>query len=295
MVEQSTLLPNMKSYPDCEEKRHLENLVQKLDLHLEKMNDKNKDFKEIQELHEKANEIWWEMNVTMGALIAKKKQYKKDYLSIILSIIAIVVASTSLFVSSRTQQLSIIDEFITQLAIPAKNSMIHLSRVGSGELGFLITAPFEFTLTNTGNRRLSITQYEIYALNSWGGKYWYSGIDGGLLDSKGNPLHLPLVLDIGVSNKGYILVGMLASDVAIRTLQAINPSSSTISRRDLDVALAKHGIDLFGNKVVLKDYGSDSYIIEGPGLAKKLPKLIVVFHSGKGVVISAEASWYPGY
>ncbi|MCE5319172.1 MAG: hypothetical protein LLG04_17645 [Parachlamydia sp.] len=95
MEEQSSLLPNMKDFPDCEEKRHVINLAQKLELHLEKMTP-DKSFDEIRKLHEESNEIWWEMNSTIGALIAKSsrdlKQDKRWLISLVLSIIALLVS-----------------------------------------------------------------------------------------------------------------------------------------------------------------------------------------------------------
>lgn len=69
MTEQSSILPDMKDFPDCEEKRHVANLAQKMELHLIKMKS-DKTFDELQKLHEEANEMWWEMNAAMGALVA---------------------------------------------------------------------------------------------------------------------------------------------------------------------------------------------------------------------------------
>lgn len=209
-----------------------------------------------------------------------------------ISLLSLVVASASFFVSFRTQQLTLADELSVQASIPGSTFPIQLSNFEIGHLGVVVTAPFEFTLTNTGNRKLSVTRYELYALNSWGEKSWYSNIDGGLMDAKGDPLHLPLTLDIGESTRGFVRVGMLANNAAIRTLEQTKKAVS-ISRKDLDFKLAKNGIDLFGNKVTLNEFPAGGYTIEGPGPKRKTPSIIVTFQTGKGATASTLLSWYP--
>ena len=212
--------------------------------------------------------------------------------SIWIASLSLVVALASFFVSYRTQQLSVADELAVRISIPHASSPIQISSTEFGLMGTLVTVSVDFTLTNTGNRKLSVTRYEVYALSTSGGKIFYSGIDGGLVDAKGNPLHLPLTLDIGESANGFVRIGMLADSAAVRTLQASNPTTS-IARHELDLALAKQGIDLFGNKVTLNQFSGGSYSIVGPGPEGKSPRVVVVFQTGKGAIALHEAAWYP--
>lgn len=53
---------------------------------------------EFYAFHEEGNEIWWEMNVTMGALVARIAKERKWIISLIISIISIVLFVISLVI-----------------------------------------------------------------------------------------------------------------------------------------------------------------------------------------------------
>jgi len=86
-------LPDMSEYPDCEEKRIVMNLAQKLEIKLEDMfSDKQK----FDKYHREANEIYWELNAKMGTLCYKTRkdsfEKKKFVWPLIISIIAFVIS-----------------------------------------------------------------------------------------------------------------------------------------------------------------------------------------------------------
>jgi hypothetical protein len=99
-MEKYDFLPDMSIFPDCEEKRRIENLAQKLELQLGEMTPE-KDMKELRVLNLRLSETWWEMNATMGALVAKlAKESKQDMrwkVSIILSSLALIISILNMF------------------------------------------------------------------------------------------------------------------------------------------------------------------------------------------------------
>jgi len=64
-------LPDMSVYPDCQERREIENLAAKLEL---KMSDMVEDKENLEKYSAECNEIWWTINAKMGALVDKKNQ-----------------------------------------------------------------------------------------------------------------------------------------------------------------------------------------------------------------------------
>ncbi len=104
-MKEYSFLPDMSAFPDCEEKRQIENLAQKLELQLSKMTPEN-GINEIEVLHKEANELWWEMNTCMGALVTRTvkeaKQNKRWLLSLSLSVIAIILSIISIIIRVAT-------------------------------------------------------------------------------------------------------------------------------------------------------------------------------------------------
>lgn len=94
------IAPDLSNFADCEEKRHLQNLEQKLELHIDSMYETD-DFEELKKMHSEGNEIWWEINAKMGALLCKVNSERKDdkrfRISLIFSIFALIMSIISLF------------------------------------------------------------------------------------------------------------------------------------------------------------------------------------------------------
>ncbi len=92
-------LPDMSKFPDCEEKRRVINLAQKLEIQLKKYTSENRE--KLEQIHEESNEIYWEINATMGALVAKKVDQTKHSqmwrVSLIISISALILSTISIF------------------------------------------------------------------------------------------------------------------------------------------------------------------------------------------------------
>jgi len=97
----SGILPDLSAFPDCEEKRQLINYAQKLEVYLGRYH--NLSGEELIKHHDDTNEIWWQMNATMGKLVAKVINERKEwirwtidrlfsFLAILVSIIALVVS-----------------------------------------------------------------------------------------------------------------------------------------------------------------------------------------------------------
>lgn len=209
----------------------------------------------------------------------------------IVSLASLAIAIASFYVSYQTKQLTMEEYISGKIEIPFGNINIDLSGPNLPS-GTRIGVPFKFTLSNTGNRKLSIVKYDIFASSELGGKMWYSGIDGGLRDENGKPLQLPLTIDTGESRFGFVDIGILADSNAIKLLKS-NTTALKITRRDMDKILANNGIDVFGNPVVLEKYGDVGISITGPGQNYKEQILTVIFQTGKGTTLPLTATWYP--
>ena len=65
----STLIPDLSPYPDCEERRKIQNLGQKLEGLLAQY--PQSDDEEIRKHHALVNETYWELNCALGSLLSK--------------------------------------------------------------------------------------------------------------------------------------------------------------------------------------------------------------------------------
>lgn len=99
--------PQISDYPDSEEKRQVQNLAEKVDLHrygiIYRIN-KDADFTEnFMNRQEQFFELWWEFQAAMGRLKATSRRetiegrrwiasYIVSVLAIIISIISIIIA-----------------------------------------------------------------------------------------------------------------------------------------------------------------------------------------------------------
>lgn len=103
MSNQPAFLPDLANFPDCEEKRRVENLGQKIGLLIREQAENRKDFAKVKELHNQLNETWWEANTCMGALIAKtineNKSDRRWRISMWMSIVALFISLCSLAVA----------------------------------------------------------------------------------------------------------------------------------------------------------------------------------------------------
>jgi hypothetical protein len=135
---------------------------------------------------------------------------------------------------------------------------LRITRNNFGQLGFVVQVPWRLTVSNTGNVKLSITEYSITTGSSPDAMF-YTGIDGGMLTQEGKAVDLPMVIEPGDSRILIIYVGILVPTKVHEILSAMTDSKPNTA---LAVkTLAKQGLDLYGNKVNYAEYpGGESLL-----------------------------------
>lgn len=103
MDEPLNLIPDLSSFPDCEERRRAEDLHQKLGILIADLHEL--DEPSLQTRWQEANKTWWEMNAMMGALIGKTMDLRRQRLrwiwSLTLSSVALLISLLSLALDLR--------------------------------------------------------------------------------------------------------------------------------------------------------------------------------------------------
>lgn len=99
MPDNASWLPDLTAFPDCEERRRVENLSQEMELLLQKQAD-TPDLVEAQKIHDRMNRIWFEANATVGALVARvaieQRQTRRWRVETVVAYVALAVALLSL-------------------------------------------------------------------------------------------------------------------------------------------------------------------------------------------------------
>ena len=159
-----------------------------------------------------------------------------------------------------------------------------------GSYGNVVQLPWKITLSNTGNRQLSVTEYGITRGDS-PESIQYSGIDGGLVSNKSEPIVLPITLAAGESRTFYILVGITVSQDAYETLASI--SETPVTDRTATKKLAAKGIDYYGNEVEYTEYEDGSFHFAVSDV-QKAQRFWIRFETGQGNAFYASAMKYEG-
>ena len=113
--------------------------------------------------------------------------------------------------------------------------------------------PWELTLSNTGNRKLSIVQYDV-SMGPYPGAQFYSGIDGGMMGQDGEAVDLPIVLEPGESHFLAIYVGLLVPRSVYAALSSSNNRKSATTIFEAIKVLGKLGLDLYGNRINFTEF-----------------------------------------
>jgi len=216
----------------------------------------------------------------------------KDNFARITSILALLIALATVvmpFVQQSQQFKTQQTEALNVILHPTVNGPIKLTGSDFGDKGVLVEMPWELTISNTGNRKLSIIEKRLSVGESPGISY-YSGIDGGLFTSDFQPINLPLTLDSGESRVLLIYVGTLIPKNVFEILRTLNDGRS-VTDRDALKALGKKNIDIYGNPVKFRDHGNANFSISFPS-ANKAPAYWIRLSTGRGNVFFGSATKY---
>jgi hypothetical protein len=173
---------------------------------------------------------------------------------------------------------------------PHVSGMVRITGKDLGPLGNFVQIPWELTISNTGSRQVSIADYDLTRGDS-SGAMSYSGINGGLLTVDYNPVRYPVTLEPGGMRKFFLIVGITVPDRVLETLKGLNEGKD-IDRERATTALAKEGLDLYGNRIDYREFEGGGYIRSIDTQNQNGQRFWCVVHTGRGNSFVVAASEY---
>jgi len=216
----------------------------------------------------------------------------KDKFARRIAICSLIVALASVIVPYVQQKMLFEKQQQENLNIilsPTVNGPLALTDNNFGEMGYVVQMPWELTVSNNGNRQLSIIKKRVSCGNEPDSQF-YTGIDGGIFFKDYTPVQLPIKLEAGESQSFYIYVGTLVPQHVYDLLKNLN-NGNPVMDRDAMKALGKKGIDIYGNNVEYHSYENDTFAISFKE-SSKAPKHWVVLGTGRGNIFFSSASKY---
>ncbi|KAF5418535.1 MAG: hypothetical protein C5S49_01630 [Candidatus Methanogaster sp.] len=216
-----------------------------------------------------------------------------DTFSRVMAIFAIVIAVASLACPIWSDQKSEMEDLI-----------IDISRVHSDYKTEIIASPaiqylpavlpvyYKCVLVNNGKVPISIVDYDLQQIAEGYPITYYSYMDGGLFDSSGKPLQLPLDIDSKKSYRFFVKVGVAVHPKAYELISKNFTSQKKISIEELISYLARNRVDFYGNTV-------DPQIDHGNLLGFSVPMknrreqiFFINFKTSRGNYFGDTAFWY---
>lgn len=225
---------------------------------------------------------------------------KPDKLARAMAVLSLLVAISTAIVS-YVQQNSALEEQRRQFQVLQKEDLairlnphaegrMELTGRRFGSAGTLVRSFWGLTLSNTGNQKLSLTQYRI-STGASPDAYFYSGIDGGLLAADSTIEKLPIILEPGESRVLLLNIGFLVPDEVYSVLSALK-KSDLLSADAVRVELARKGLDLYGNKVEFQEFPGGGVVISVDAHNQKSPTIWLQITTGRGNTFTASAATY---
>jgi hypothetical protein len=225
---------------------------------------------------------------------------KPDKLARTMAALSLLVAIATAIIS-YVQQSSALEEQKRQFQVLQKEDLAirlnphvegraTLTGQRFGSEGTLVRSFWGLTLSNTGNQKLSLTQYRISTGDS-PGAYSYSGIDGGLLAADSTIQKLPIILEPGETRVLLLDIGFLVSDKVYSALSSLK-ESDLLSAQSLGIELARKGLDFYGNEVELHKFPEGGEIISVDSNNQKSPTIWLQITTGRGNTFTTSAATY---
>ena len=175
---------------------------------------------------------------------------EKDTFSRALALLAIVIAVASLTYTIWSDQKSEIEDLIIY------TSRVHgdyeteiISFPAIQDLPAVLPVYYECTLVNNGKMPISIVNYDLQQIAEGYPITYYSYMDGGLFDSSGKQLQLPLDIDSKKSYRFFVKVGVAVHPKAYELISKNFTSQKNISIKELTSYLARNRVDFYGNTI----------------------------------------------
>lgn len=226
-----------------------------------------------------------------GISMSKQKSTDKFALGIAIVSLVVAVAAVALPYLEQRRQFQVLqtEELVIRLD-PNADGSFRITNNKLGPMGHVVQMPWRGTFSNTGNQKLSITKYSI-STGATPNSTFFSGIDGGIVQSDQKPIDLPLTLDPGETKPFVLLVGVLVPSAVHDVLAGLTaPSQQTVSKAT--EALAKRGMDLYGNKVEYKEYAPGGYMLTVENEDQKSPTYWFEATTGRGNKFVVSATSY---
>lgn len=225
---------------------------------------------------------------------------KPDKLARAMAALSLLVAIATAIVS-YVQQSSALEEQKRQFQVRQKEDLAirlnphvegrtKLTGQRFGSAGTLVRSFWGLTLSNTGNQKLSLTQYRI-STGASPGAYFYSGMDGGLLAADSTIEKLPIILEPGESRVLLLDIGFLVPDKVYSALSSLK-ESDLLSAHSLEIELARKGLDFYGNKVEFQEFPGGGEIISVDSNNQKNPTIWLQITTGRGNTFTTSAATY---
>ncbi|WP_442489125.1 hypothetical protein [Halomonas litopenaei] len=171
---------------------------------------------------------------------------------------------------------------------PYVSGEIRLTENDLGLLGHVVQVPWRLTVSNTGSRQLSIARYDLSSVDS---VEYYSGIDGGLVTKNSQPVDLPRTLEPGETQSFFLFIGIIVPRTVYEILKELDEGND-IQRIDATIALAREGVDLYGNKVDYTEFEEGAYHITIDSVNQKAKMFSLTIYTGRDNTFIVSASEY---
>ena len=203
-----------------------------------------------------------------------------------------LISCASLFLSLYVLRLSHVERLTVEVYPFGSRDFATVVWRDTPEQTGVVQVFWEALLSNTGDRRLSVVSYDVRDVTN-GQNAVYNSLKGGLFDTRERPLSLPITLEPGESTLLLLKIGLLLHPRAVEVLQEAVPFGKPISRTDLQIALAKAGIDIYGNPIELTTYpGGKRFLIGAPPEKRTEQAIQIHFSTGGGLRVQRVNSWY---
>jgi hypothetical protein len=174
---------------------------------------------------------------------------------------------------------------------PLAYDPVRITPISLGDEGKVVTTRWRLQFSNTGQQRLSITNYRL-SEGKYAGAREYTGLDGGIFEANDKrifPSENPIVLEPGDTKVFRLDVGQLTTNRVADTLAlGADPTSGVVFHST--ALLAKAGVDLYGNRVEIRNYASGSMLLRFDDLPKPTYWLEVFTGRSNKFVVSASPS-----
>tara|TARA_Y100000815_G_scaffold149905_1_gene135821 strand:- start:2198 stop:2911 length:714 start_codon:yes stop_codon:yes gene_type:complete len=227
-----------------------------------------------------------------------------DKLARITAVISLIVAIAAIAIpyvqqkGALKQQQEQFDELqredLSMMLNPNMRGVIHVTGTNLGSLGSVVQVPWGLTISNTGSRQLSIANYDLTRGDSPGAMF-YSDIDGGVQSLDSQPVGYPITLEPGEMRKFLLFVGITVPDKVLEIIEGITEGNK-VDRDVATTALAREGLDLYGNRVDYRELEGGAYTLSVDSQNQNGQRFWFEVHTGRDnrFVVSANEYERPG-